>query len=101
VDNYFTSGRKIAFVVHFMDIRHAPSKEDLLMKEWMDANNVRYFIVLSKADKLTRLEIQKRTCDFRIEASIQAEIPIIAISAENKTGMDEVKATIQKWVESL
>ena len=101
VDNYFTSGRKIAFVVHFMDIRHAPSKEDLQMKEWMDANDVRYFIVLSKADKLSRLEIQKRTLSFRTEASVAADIPIIAISAENRTGMDEVKNTIQKWVESL
>jgi len=100
VDNYFTSGRSIAFVIHFMDIRHAPSKEDLQMKEWMEENKVKYFVVLAKADKLSRNEIQKRTEAFKTEIALSPEIPIIAISSENKMGMDEVKRTIQTWINS-
>lgn len=101
VDSYFTSGRKIAFVIHFMDIRHAPSKEDLQMKAWMEENQVRYFIVLAKADKLNRVQIQKRLEEFRSEIAVSPDIPIIPVSAENRTGMDEVKKTIQRWAESL
>ncbi len=98
VDSYFTSGRKIAFVIHFMDIRHAPSKEDIQMKEWMDENKIRYFIVLAKSDKLSKQEIQKRKVEFLNEIDVPSGIPVIAISSENKMGMDEVKRTIQKWV---
>lgn len=101
VDSYFTSGRNFAFVIHFMDIRHAPSKEDVQMKEWMEENNIKYFVVLAKADKLSRMQIQKRVDEFRGEIGLATEIPIIAISSENKMGMDEVKSTIQKWVNGL
>ncbi len=83
-----------------MDIRHAPSKEDLQMKEWMEENKVKYFVVLAKADKLSRNEIQKRTEAFKTEIALSPEIPIIAISSENKMGMDEVKRTIQTWINS-
>lgn len=98
VDSYFTSGRKLAFVIHFMDIRHDPSKEDLQMKEWMDDNNMKYFIVLSKADKLSKLQMNKRVLEFKSILAIPDEIPVIAVSATAKTGMDEVKSTIQKWI---
>ena len=81
-----------------MDIRHTPSKEDLQMKDWMEENGIRYFIVLAKADKLSLQQVQKRVVEFRQEIAVSPETPIIAISSENKMGMDEVKRTIQKWV---
>ena len=101
VDSYFTSGRKLAFVIHFMDIRHTPSKEDIQMKDWMDENKIKYFIALSKADKLSKVKLQKRVAEFRNEIELADNIPVIAISADNKTGMDEIKSTIQKWVNEI
>ncbi len=100
VDNYFTSGRKIAFVIHFMDIRHPPSAEDLQMKEWMESNGIRYFILLSKADKLSRLQMRKRIEDFRQDLGIPAETPVVAVSSQDRTGMDEAAMIIRKWIET-
>jgi GTP-binding protein len=98
-DSYFTSGRNISFVIHFMDIRHAPSKEDLMMKSWLDENKVRYFVVLSKADKLNRLEIKQRLADFKSEINLADDVPVIPLSSKSKEGMDEIKSTIRKWVD--
>lgn len=98
VDNYFASDRKISFVMHFMDIRHAPSKEDLQMKEWMEANNVRYFVVLSKADKLSKLEMLKRVEEFKNEYKSKPDVPMIPFSTKSKAGLDEIKNTIQRFV---
>lgn len=98
VDNYFVSDREITFVIHFMDIRHAPSKEDLQMRNWMETNNIRYFIVLSKADKLSRIEMQKRLIDFKTEYDLKPDIPVIAFSIKSRAGLDDIKHTIQKWI---
>lgn len=98
VDNYFTSERKISFVIHFMDIRHPPSKEDIQMKNWMDMNDVKYFVVLSKADKLSKLEIKKRLEDFKTEYALNTDVPAIPFSIKSREGLDEIKHTIQKWL---
>ena len=100
VDNYFNSGRDFSFVIHFMDIRHSPSEHDRLMKHWMEENNCKYFIVLSKSDKLSKLEISKKVAEVRADLTVSADIPIIAMSATNKSGIKEIKGVISSWVAS-
>ena len=59
-DDYFTSGRKIDLVLHLIDIRHEPSKEDIGMLEYLNSGSIPYFVVFTKCDKFSRQQLMKR-----------------------------------------
>ena len=94
VDDYLTSGRKFALVIHFIDIRHQPSAEDRLMKDWLESQGLPYFIVLTKADKLSKLQMNQRAAQIRSEMNVPENIPVLPLG--NKEGIDPIKAAIER-----
>lgn len=94
VDDYLTFGRKFSLVIHFIDIRHSPSQEDLLMKSWLEQEELPYFVILTKADKLSKLQMNNRVSAFRTEMGIPENIPVMPLG--NKEGIDPIKAVIEK-----
>ena len=99
VDNYFTSGRKFRLIIHFLDIRHAPSDEDKLMKWWMDENNSDYIIVLTKSDKLSNQKIKQRISEIRNELELGDNIPVLPFSAIKKTGIEKIREEIMRKIQ--
>ena len=67
-----------------------PTKDDIMMFEWMNDANIPYFIVATKSDKLNatnkKVALESlRSCEF-----ISPDAEIIEFSALKKTGKDEV-----------
>ena len=54
VDEYFSTRENLKGCILILDIRHLPSKQDLVMKKYMEALGLPYFAVLTKADKLSK-----------------------------------------------
>ena len=54
VDEYFSTRVNLKGCILVLDIRHLPSKQDLVMRKYTEALGLPYFAVLTKADKLTR-----------------------------------------------
>jgi len=98
VDDYFNSGRNFSLVIHLIDIRHKPSEEDKLMKWWMDENNINYIVVLTKSDKLSKLQIKKRVDEIRTEMQFSEDITITPFSAIQKTGINEIKGILNEKI---
>ena len=95
-DSYFTSGRKFDLVLHLMDIRRDPSAEDIAMLDYMNSNNLPYFVVFTKCDKFSaaglrrRIEELKEVCDFDENADV------FAVSSYKKQGIKELQEAIDK-----
>lgn len=53
VDEYFSTRTNLKGCILILDIRHLPSKQDIVMKRYMEALGLPYFAVLTKSDKLT------------------------------------------------
>ena len=95
-DSYFTSGRKISLVLHLMDIRRDPTEEDIAMFEYMNTNNVRYFVVFTKCDKFSAAGLRKRLEEINKIYEFEENADIFAVSSDKKLGITELQEAIAK-----
>ena len=98
IKRYLSDHEAIRLVVHLIDSRHEPAKLDEEMIEFMKGGWVPYIIVLTKIDKLSR---NKRSGAIRgVKACLKKhylDVPVIASSSKDRTGMDE----IWQWIQDL
>jgi GTP-binding protein len=93
-DQYLNSGRPIALVLHLLDIRHAPSEDDQLMLNWLQQCGIPYRIVLTKADKLSRSQIQQARSSIASALGLADPESLLIFSAETGTGVHELRALL-------
>ena len=99
MEGYFNSDRNIKLVVQLVDMRHPPTKDDLMMMEFLQSTGYEFIVVMTKADKLKK----KKDYNERIEKSKQEmsfvpEERIIPFSSENGQGLDIVKKYIEEYL---
>lgn len=51
INGYFTAGRDMRLLVQLLDCRHAPSKDDISMLEYVQYHKLPFIVALTKADK--------------------------------------------------
>lgn len=99
VDSYFTSGRKFNLVLHLIDIRHEPSAEDIGMLDYMNKNNIPYFVIFTKCDKFSKQQLTNRLRELNDEFNFGEDASIFAVSSERKIGMDSLRNAIVSYLE--
>lgn len=98
-DQYFVSGRKFALVLHLIDIRHAPSADDIRMLDYMNQNNIPYFLVFTKCDKLSKAQIRRQLQEFSKILDFHEDARCFAVSAEKKIGLDDLRNSIEEFLQ--
>ncbi len=99
MEGYFNSDRNIRLVVQLVDMRHPPTKDDLMMMEFLQASGYEFIVVMTKSDKLKK----KKDYTARLEGSKQemSFVPserLIPFSSENGEGLDTVKKYIEQYL---
>lgn len=97
-DDYFTSGRGFNLILHLIDIRHNPSKEDIAMLEYMNQMALPYFVIFTKADKLSRAQMMKRIKELEKEFDISEDANVFAVSSSSKLGLDDLRLAISDYL---
>ncbi len=97
-DSYFTSGRKFDLVLHLIDIRHDPSKEDIAMIEYMNDNKIPYFVVFTKCDKMSRMQMLNRLRELEEVFDYSEDARVFAVSSTAKTGISDLKESIESYL---
>ncbi|MBQ4627289.1 MAG: YihA family ribosome biogenesis GTP-binding protein [Clostridia bacterium] len=98
MEGYFQSGRNIKLVVQLIDMRHAPSQDDMTMLNFLKESGLPFVIALTKCDKLNKTETEKRREELKQELADYSEIQKIEFSAVKGTGVEEIKAVIESAV---
>ncbi|MDO4853952.1 MAG: ribosome biogenesis GTP-binding protein YihA/YsxC [Coriobacteriia bacterium] len=96
INGYFDQYRYYALVVSLIDIRHAASKLDEQMVEFLKSTELPFCIALTKADKLSRSQQFRQRDAIRKQLGLGTDVPMIITSSEKGDGMDELKATIEE-----
>ena len=73
-----------------VDIRHAPSTNDVEMYEWILANGFYPIIIATKLDKIKRSQVQKNVKIIKEKLNVEPGTIIIPFSAQTKQGRDEI-----------
>jgi GTP-binding protein len=79
-----------------MDIRREPSEEDAAMLEYMNANNIRYFVVFTKCDKFSNAQLRRRIEELKDIYNFDENADIFAVSSMKKQGIEELREAIAK-----
>lgn len=98
IEGYFNQDRDFALVVSLIDIRHEPSALDRHMVEFLQEAELPYQIVLTKADKLSKQQIQKQKAAIRRSLGLPRECSLLVTSAQNGTGIDELRSLIEQYI---
>ncbi len=93
IDGYFEQDRDLRLVVLLIDSRHAPSKDDLTMLNYLIEGEFPMVIVLTKIDKLKPTERKKRLAAIPDELDVDFE-HMLPFSAETGEGAEELRALI-------
>jgi GTP-binding protein len=99
MEGYFNSDRNIKLVVQLVDMRHPPTKDDIMMMEFLQASGYEFIVVMTKSDKLKKKkEYNERIEKSKIEMSFVPEDRIIPFSSETGAGLDVIKKYIEGYL---
>lgn len=98
MDGYFNSDRNIALVVQLIDMRHAPTADDMTMLHFLKEMQIPFIIALTKSDKLNKTETEKRRAELDAELADYSDIKRIEFSAVNGNGVQEIRAAAENAV---
>ncbi len=94
MEGYFRSGRNIALVIQLLDMRHAPTQDDMTMLSFLRDSGIPFAIVLTKADKLNKSETEMRRAQLKTELEDFEGVPVIEFSCVSGSGAEELKSFI-------
>ena len=100
MEAYFQNRQGRKKVVQLVDIRHAPSGQDQQMYDYLRHYGLDGIVVATKADKVSRNELQKCIKTIRQTLKLGPEDLVIPVSALKKTGYEELLAEIEKLLEA-
>ncbi|MCL6626388.1 ribosome biogenesis GTP-binding protein YihA/YsxC [Alicyclobacillus shizuokensis] len=93
IHTYLQQRDPLVRVLHLVDIRHHPSRDDLAMHRWLLDLGVPVLIVATKADKVKRSEwVQAPT---RIRRELDSPWDVLSVSAEKNMGIDALWAILE------
>lgn len=93
---YFSARHGLIKTVQLVDIRHEPSKQDIQMYEYLKHYGLDGLVVATKADKISRNQMNKNISVIRKALGMKPEDKVIACSALKKTGQDELLDEIER-----
>ena len=96
MEQYFSARHGLITTVQLVDIRHEPSKQDIQMYEYLKNYGLDGLVVATKADKISRNQMNKNISVIRKALGMKPEDKVIACSALKRTGQDELLDEIER-----
>lgn len=90
------SERDLELVFQLIDMRHAPTKDDLQMIDFLIQNEMPFVIVFTKADKLKPTARNLRMKEFAKEIPYFEDITYVEFSSETGEGVDKIREIIEE-----
>jgi len=96
IETYLTERKNLVGVIQLVDARHPPTADDIIMQEWLQHQELPYFIVTTKIDKISRGNWPKHKKIVKEKLAAEDK-KIILFSSETRQGKEEVLDRIAEW----
>jgi len=96
MENYLENRKNLVKVIQLVDIRHAPSTQDVQMYEYLRYHGLDGFVVATKSDKVSRNELNKNINIIKKTLKMKQGDIIVPVSSLKKTGADALLDEIEK-----
>lgn len=99
MEEYFQNRQGLKIVAQLVDIRHAPSKQDVQMYDYLRHYGLDGLVIATKSDKISRNELQKCMKTIRTTLGMKQDDKIIPVSALKRQGHEDLLDEIEKILE--
>jgi GTP-binding protein len=99
IEDYLRGSKQLRGIVHLLDARHDPTRDDLQMLEFLADLGVPTIVVATKTDKLPRAQVATRVRELAQAAGV-SEDQLIPFSAVTGSGRAELAEAIVGLVAS-
>jgi len=89
VEKYLAGRSNLLGLVLIIDIRRDPRQEEFALADWLESHSIPYLVVLTKADKLSKTQQQKR-CAAICSQLHRDKNAVIVFSAKTRLGRETV-----------
>ena len=97
---FFEKKEQIAHVFMLVDSRHDPTEDDVQMIEFLHYHTIPFTVVLTKADKLSRMKLKEHIKAIAADLYL-APANLIATSAETGQGKTDVLNKVHSVIQTL
>jgi len=84
VESYLENRPQLRIVLLLVDSRIPPTRDDVLMKEWLDHYGIQHIIVMTKADKLSKSKLNRAVQTAQAALESEELIPFSAVTGLGK-----------------
>lgn len=98
IETYMTKSENLKVVLLIVDLRHPPSKDDVMMYEFLKHYEIPTIVIATKADKIPKGKWQKHIKDVKETLQLEKTDPLVLFSSETGQGKDEAWSTLFKYV---
>ena len=99
METYLGNRPNLVKVIQLVDIRHAPSKQDVEMYNYLRHYGLDGIVVATKADKISRNQLPKHIKEIRQTLKLSLDDKVIPVSALKKTGYEELLDVMEGLLE--
>jgi GTP-binding protein len=96
IETYLQERSNLRLVVLILDIRRDPSEEDRQLIRWLQFYRLRFLIVLTKTDKLSKNQLAVRRRRIAESIILASTAPLINFSAKTGEGKELIWKEIRK-----
>lgn len=89
MESYFRE-QLVTTGVLIVDARHTPTADDRTMADWFRGTGKPLIVAANKMDKLKKSEYEEKLEDIRCTLELDADMPLLLVSADNGTGRGEL-----------
>ncbi|AZN42309.1 ribosome biogenesis GTP-binding protein YihA/YsxC [Paenibacillus albus] len=98
IETFLNDREPLRMVLLIIDIRHEPSKDDILMYDWLKHYEIPVCIVTTKADKIPKSKWDKHVKMIKTSLSFHPADRHVLFSSETGLGRDELWALINETI---
>ena len=99
MEKYLENRQGLKVVAQLVDIRHAPTRQDIQMYEYLRYYGLDVLVVMTKADKVSRNEMAKNIAIIKKTLELGPDDRLIAVSALKRTGYDKLLEEFDRIIE--
>ena len=98
IETYITTREQLCAVLLIVDLRHPPTKDDILMYDFLKHYQIPCLVIATKADKIPKGKWQKHLKIAKETLNFDPEDEIVLFSSETGEGKDKIWGILNKWM---
>ncbi|MDM5315686.1 ribosome biogenesis GTP-binding protein YihA/YsxC [Fictibacillus sp. b24] len=98
IEQYLVERDQLKAVVQLVDLRHPPSKDDVLMYDWLKYHELPVIVVATKSDKIPKGKWDKHKKVVKETLNLDPTDKIILFSSETGHGKDEAWGVLNSYL---